>query len=457
MKQLTITLLIVILQTTVVLGQHREIDSLYKILKKEHSDTARAIILYNLSYAYQTYKPDSALFLAQEAYDIALRENFLKGQSWASDAMAGAYLRMGNNTKALEYSLKRLKIEELRNLPNNIAIINMNLANVYNRDNDTTKAIFYILKSDSIIEINNYEELKLYTWLNTGNIFERANRLPDALYYTYKCYNLAVEKNDSIMIGSALNNLGNIFLKMNDSRKAIKNYLNSQAFLLSKNDNQSLSEGLLGMAKAYRNLNRQDSALLSAKKAYEISYSNGILKNALEASVFITKSYSQLNALDSAFRYQSIMISLKDSLQGIEKIKQLESLSIGEQLRQQQMALQRKQEAEETRQRLQLLAIGIIIPLFFFLSIYISRKRVHKSIIEFSGIISLLLLFEYITLLLHPVVVELTHHTPILEILIFVGIAALMVPAHHRIQKWFTKHLARIHDKHAHRPETPIE
>ncbi len=50
------------------------------------------------------------------------------------------------------------------------------------------------------------------------------------------------------------------------------------------------------------------------------------------------------------------------------------------------------------------------------------------------GVISVLFLFEFLTLLLHPVVADFTHHIPVLELLIFVSIAALLVPAHHRLE-----------------------
>ena len=79
-----------------------------------------------------------------------------------------------------------------------------------------------------------------------------------------------------------------------------------------------------------------------------------------------------------------------------------------------------EEEKEELHQKLQLLAIGILIPVFFLVSMYISRKKVHKKVVEFSGIVSLLLLFEYITLLIHPIVAETTHHSPFLEIIIFI-------------------------------------
>ena len=57
------------------------------------------------------------------------------------------------------------------------------------------------------------------------------------------------------------------------------------------------------------------------------------------------------------------------------------------------------------------------------------------------GVLSLLFLFEFLTLLLHPVIVEFTHHTPIFELLIFVAIAALLVPAHHRLEHILLKKL----------------
>jgi predicted lipase len=65
------------------------------------------------------------------------------------------------------------------------------------------------------------------------------------------------------------------------------------------------------------------------------------------------------------------------------------------------------------------------------------------------------LLFEYITLFIHPFVAEITHHSPFLEIIIFVCIGALVVPAHHRIEHWFIKKLTNIHQKHA-MTSTPI-
>ena len=63
--------------------------------------------------------------------------------------------------------------------------------------------------------------------------------------------------------------------------------------------------------------------------------------------------------------------------------------------------------------------------------------------IRVLGVLSLLFFFEYLTLLLHPTVANLTGHTPVLEILIFVVLASILIPAHHRIEHWFIQKLVQ--------------
>ena len=38
--------------------------------------------------------------------------------------------------------------------------------------------------------------------------------------------------------------------------------------------------------------------------------------------------------------------------------------------------------------------------------------------------------------LLHPIIANLTNHTPVLMLLILVSVAALMVPLHYKLEKW---------------------
>jgi hypothetical protein len=66
------------------------------------------------------------------------------------------------------------------------------------------------------------------------------------------------------------------------------------------------------------------------------------------------------------------------------------------------------------------------------------------------GLLGLLLLFEFISLFIHPHIADYTNHSPILMLLILVAIAALLVPAHHRLQKF-------VINKLAHKPQRPAK
>lgn len=64
------------------------------------------------------------------------------------------------------------------------------------------------------------------------------------------------------------------------------------------------------------------------------------------------------------------------------------------------------------------------------------KKKIKPRTIETLGIIALLLVFEFIALFLHPYIAEWTHHTPVYMLLILVGVAAILSPSHHRLEKW---------------------
>lgn len=427
-------------------GQQHMIDSLRSVLANEKTDTGKAVTLYRLSYYYQMSRPDSALLLAQLSYHLSVKNNFLKGQSWSLNQIAGAFNRLGDYAKALEYYIRQLKIEEQLHNAYNIAVVHMDMALVYNSDKDADKALFYAFKADSIIKANKLSGLTLYSLLNTGEILEKADKLPDALLYTQRCYQESLKSDDPKMIGTALSNLGNIYSKMGKLRQAISAYRESIPYLTVEAVNNTLAEGTLGLAKAFAKSGSPDSARYYAALSYATAQRHKFLDHALNASSFLSQLYKQSNLIDSAFAYQEIMLQLDAAIANTEKAKQVQRLTMEEQMRQDELAELREKEKEERSQKLQLLAIGITIPVFFLLSAYISRKQVHKRAIKFLGVLSLLLLFEYITLLVHPFVAEQTHHSPILEIIIFICIAAVITPTHHKIEEMLLHKLTRINE-----------
>ena len=195
---------------------------------------------------------------------------------------------------------------------------------------------------------------------------------------------------------------------------AIKNYTDAIYFSNLATDEDCLAEIYLGLAKQYSKLNNKDSAEYFAVKSYEISKKDGFLNRQLDASIFLNQFYNENNDTKNAYNYQAQVLLLKDSI--------------------------------FRKSKLQLLGIGLSLPILFFITLYLYKKKIKPKYIEILGLVSLLLSFEYIMLLIHPLVVKITNHVPLYQLLIFAIIAAVISPTHHKIESWLLEKIGRKHN-----------
>ena len=144
--------------------------------------------------------------------------------------------------------------------------------------------------------------------------------------------------------------------------------------------------------------------------------------------------YSNTNK-DSAVKYYKAYDVTKDSIDKMSNAQQQQILGIKKDLEIENAALQRKQNIQYA-----LLAFGIITFVILFLAF--SRRHItNTKVIQFLGVVALLVVFEFLNLLLHPFLERITHHNPIFMLLALVCIAALLVPLHHKLEKWATHKL----------------
>ena len=131
------------------------------------------------------------------------------------------------------------------------------------------------------------------------------------------------------------------------------------------------------------------------------------------------------------------MVSTEEEMFGREKISRMNMLEFNEKLHQKEVAEEKIHQAELLKQRLQLSVLAIVIIVFIIVFLLLSRSFiVSHRFVRSLGIILLLITFEYIDQLLHPVIANFTNHTPVLMLLILVSVASLMVPLHYKLEKW---------------------
>ncbi|MBK6935822.1 MAG: tetratricopeptide repeat protein [Chitinophagaceae bacterium] len=440
-------------------SQKAKADSLSKMLKAEKIDTNRVRLMWQMGSAISFYNPDSALDIVQQALYLSRNINYPEGESRSLGVLSNAFIRIGNYPRALELNIEKLKLEEQRNNPRNLASVLMNIGVVYSMQEEFEKALEYYSKSDSVIKQHAIEKIDYNIALNKGDAYDRQNKSDSSFRYFFHSLTLARVRNEADLIGASMTGLGHSYRKLGKYEESLTNYQQAIRYLTEADDDEILSEACLGFARLFKENNKFDSAKHYANMALAIAKSGGFLSRELETAIFLTEHYKGINKIDSAFKYLSYVRNLNDSVNSKTKIRESQIISSNEKFRQNEIEEEKRLEKKKRHQQLQILLIAIFIPGFFLFTFLLSRINIPVRLIKLFGILSLLFLFEYLTLLLHPRVANFTHHTPIYEILIFVGIAAFIIPLHHRMEHWVIKKLTRhrIKNQETSTPPAPVE
>ena len=416
-------------------------DSLNRLLLNEKIDSNKVRLMWQYADEINNSDPEKSILISQQAVYLAKSIKYTEGLSRSLGVLANGFINIGNYPLALDYNLQKLKIEEKRNNPRNMGSVLGNIGIVYVMEQEYEKAIVYYRKADSVIIRYNVQDLVYQNKLNMGDAFDKLNKLDSAFHY----YNLSLQKakalDNNYFIGISKIGLGHYFRKKQNFDSSASSYRTAIAYLKEANDDFLLCETTLGFAKLFRQHNQPDSAKYYASLSSNISKQGNFLSNELEAAEFLKDYYREQKNIDSAFAYYTVVQSLNDSINSKTKIRDLQILSINEQIRQLQIAEDKRLAAKERSQQLQMLFIALFIPGFFILTLLLSRVRIPIRVIKILGVLSLLIFFEFLTLLLHPTVKEITHHTPVLEMLIFVAIASILIPLHHKVEHWLIEKL----------------
>lgn len=440
------------------IAQDKVIDSLDAKLVMATSDSVRAFILWEIADAYAANKPDSELFKAQQSLTLSRKIKYVTGEMKALKSMAEANQALGNYPMALQYYLQRLKLDEKNPDPDREVVTMLSIANLYQSEGEYGQAIVYAKKGYLIINKNKLEDRLWYSYMIFGDTYEKMNDVPNAIFYNKAAYDLALKNKDPSWIGMCLNNTGNAYVKAQKYPEALDYYRRGIPYLKANNNESFLCESYQGISGILYKNGSLDSAAFYAKLSLNLAVSRSFSQKYLRSCQLLADIYKAHHLADSALVYQGKLLVMKDSIYSNEKERQIANLTISEELRQKERLQEKLEDEQERSYKLKLLLVGLLIPFSFLISLILSKRKLHARIIEFSGVLSLLLLFEYLTLLLHPLVMKLTNHSPFLEIIIFVSLAAVLTPSHHRLEHWMLfKLTAHKHHPHPIKDETPPE
>ena len=417
--------------TIITYSQSREIDSLKNKLATTIEDTTRVLALVSLGY-YS--KHDTAFIVDEEALQLARKIKYKRGEGRALAQFANDFISVNNYPKGLQYSLQGLKVFEQIDDKNGIGSSYFNISRVYTARGDYHKAIYYLHNALSVGADTGWTGLEL-VYLYLGRNYEKLNKLDSALIYYQRSYEIFSD--NSILLTTLLSSLGDVHAKLGHTELAFAFYRMGMEKRRSDVGSTEFGRNYYGLATLFSQQGNIDSSIYYAQKALEAAKTNPEMTS--KSSILLSQLYEPTDSKQS-FYYFKLATTTKDSTYEAGKLLLLNNMSFNEEQRQKEKAQEEVKARQERNHNLQYAAIAVALITFIILFLVLSRSIIVKQkFIEFFAILGLLSVFEFINLFIHPYLANITNNSPVLMLIILIAIGALLIPLHHKLEKWITK------------------
>ena len=421
--------------------QKPNVDSILQKVAIEKDEDKKVDLLVSLVVAEINNDPQWGIETGLKLLNQSKKENNYIELSVAYSFLGQGYRLLGNKLKALDYHFKGIAAAEKSGNLSILAFAENQAAHIYRDRQEYDKAISLYLSATSHADKGKNEKIKGWGPLNLGATYLATNNLDSSLMYSQRCYENALRLKATSNLSFLFTNMGGVHSKLGNAALAVS-YFNMGI-------NQSLGTSLIrylniaytGLAEHYQRFNQTDSSVFYAKKAIAAVNNTSFFYLSSKSAQLLTDIYEKTNC-DSTLKYAKVYKTAADSLNSSKANQQIQLMTFEEDLRQQEVAAEKIKEEQQRKQNIQyaLLALGIISFIITFL--LLSRRHItNTKLIQFLGVVALLLVFEFLNLLLHPFLERITHHSPVLMLLALVCIAALLVPLHHKLEKWTTHKL----------------
>ncbi|MBL7745225.1 MAG: tetratricopeptide repeat protein [Chitinophagaceae bacterium] len=422
---------------------------------------------------------DKALNYANQAFSVitGLKNDSLMAE--ANNTYGNVYLNRNEKILALRNYLAALRIAE--NIKNHPLIRNcyLYLSSFYTNIEDYDKAIDYSMlaykKLDDIKEKNvPYQRAidinsigKLYSYKQSHDIaisyFDRSLRMADSLKFP----TLKVPAYTSLL---------NQYLRMDQPKKALE-YFNSTSgqglkdFLTNFGFTGAIDQAY---AVIYTELNQLDSARYyfdkaapyfdnnpnEASKMYfyaqlgsfykktgdlskaielytkvkNIADRTGQLEPAEKAAKHLDTLYARTGNFQQASIFNSIYYQYKDSIEKLNKEKELSQVEAADEQYRQQRLEEEKAEKKRRKNNIQYMAITIGIAALFIMLVVLGMFKVSAKTIRLIGFFAFIMFFEFIFLIFKKNIYSITEGEPWKDLSFMIALAALLVPLHHWLE-----------------------
>ena len=412
-------------------------DSILKVIPTVKDEQERIRLVYLVIGNSGNNDPEKALLYYKKGIQLARQINDKVLESVVTSEMGYAFNFMGNTIKGTETVLQGLHMAEKENNQQAIGIAYDNLGMAYD---DPVKERDIIFKALTASTAAKDYVFMCWEYANLSGIYGKLNKPDSVDYYVQRQYELAMSQKVKERIPGALISMAWLCYRRGQKELALEYLRSAEREPYIAKDAQTAGS-LYGSLSGYFYSQKQiDSSRFYALKAYDAT-KNAFYMIQMPSVALLSGFYSITHQSDSALKYLRQYLKMKDSLYNTTKRVQVAYQIMAEEERQHSLNEERKNYLQYTA-----VAAGIVVLLICFF-LFSHSIIANQKYIRFLGVLSLLIVFEFLNLLLHPFLEKFTHHETIFMLAIMVGIAALLIPLHHKLEHWITNKMVEKNKK----------
>ncbi len=412
-------------------------DELAAIKKPLERFTATIIYLENIQNE-EVGAIDSAICIDLQKKATQLKNDSLLAISY--NWISTYFQTKGKSNEEIEYLYKALPLAEKYNDKRRISSIYFDLSSAYYRLGKKKEAIEFIKKGGENLPDKTspkYDYMLVQYQQRMASFYQRKKQLDSALFYAQLSNQTAERINTNLKKYQTLLGLASVYEDKNEPEIAMVYF--KKAEVIAQNFKGNNSKFRILEIK-YGILKSKDSIKIAsdiAEKIWLIAQKEQNQDLILRAANIKRDLFEKANKLDSAYYYSRLQFITNNLVFDRNKLSDIEAMGLKEQLRKMEEAAKEEEVKQQRKQNIQYIFLAIGIVTFLILFFLLSRSIiVNEKWISFFGILGLLIVFEFINLLIHPFLERVTHHNPFLMLLALVALASLLIPLHHRLEKW---------------------
>jgi tetratricopeptide (TPR) repeat protein len=309
-------------------SQHPKFDSLYKATMARQDNLAKLawmVSLENYCAAQDLFKHAT---MSVSFADKLLRKNTEKRdsvlyyQSISYNNIGFYYQEHGKTSKALEFLIQGLKLQE--SIKDSVALLSniTNLGTIVRSIGDTARAFTYYKRAEEVATRKNNLNMIANLKLKLGAIYVNKNKFDTAIAYYNQSLDLYKKLNKKKEWSQVHRYIGIAYQNQGKIPEAISEYQQALDISTEVKDlkEMSFSYEELGAIHFYR-LQEWKKALEYLKKGLEAATQGGYFDRRTSIMQTMAYSYAKLKDFDKAFKYHYRYVTLNDSLEKLMEKK----------------------------------------------------------------------------------------------------------------------------------------